>query len=458
MNVSFFSKYIFTVVIACVLGSSYRLNAQGITTIANVLTKQGYSGDGQSAAYASFNGPRGIAVDSAGNVYVADAINNRIRMIDLFGTVTTFAGNGKAGFKGDGGQAIDAEFNQPSYLIFDKDGNLYISDTHNLRVRKINKEGIITTIAGNGILGFKGDSSAATKAEIDFPYGLTFDKYGNLYIVTAIRVRKVDPDGIITTVVGSGQSGYGGDSGLASKASFGQLMSAAFDKNDNMYVCDKFYHTVRRIDHNTGIITRFAGTSYIIPYSTYTGDGGPANIAKMIAPTDIKFDKYWDLYITDQSDGRIRKIDTNGIITTFAGNGKNLHSGDGGSAIDAGIHAPYGLAIDKDDNIYFAETSVYKSEAANDIRFIFAADISFSNSPMELYPNPTFNGEFRMLFTSAYEENLDLQITNEAGFVVYRNSVPTNRPVYVRMEPTGMYFITGKAKHSKWRNKVSVVR
>ena len=458
MKITSFNKYIFPVFMFVVFGYSIRVHAQAITTIANVDNRWGFDGDGNSAAFAKFDGPRGIAVDAQGNIYIADASNNRIRKIDLFQNVTTIAGTGKAGYGGDGGLATKAELNFPTFILLDDSGNLYISDTYNYRVRKINTSGVITTIAGNGKQGIRaiGDSGLATVAEFDLPpYGLAFDNDSNLYICTAIRVRKVNKAGIISTVAGVGQTGYGGDGGPAVKAAFGQIMSAAFDKYGNMFLADMKYHTIRKVDP-AGTITRYAGTVNIIPTSPNTGDGGPAINAKIVAATDMKFDKRGNLYFTDQSDGRIRMIDSEGIISTFAGNGKSVHSGDGGPAIQAGIHSPYAMTIDNDGNFFFTETSEHNTEVSNDVRYIFAG-VDPNALPIELYPNPTFNGVFKIRFASAYEENVTVQIVNAQGVTVYKNSIPTNRGVNIRIDPIGIYFITAKSLHGKWRDKVSVV-
>ena len=457
MKMIFFNKYIFLCFILFVLGSSSPVQAQFITTLTNLSLKQGYSGDGGPAVQAEFNGPRGVAIDPQGNIFIADAFNNRIRKVDLFGDVTTIAGTGKAGYSGDGGRAIDAELNYPTYIVLDDIGNLYFTDTYNYRVRKIDTGGKITTIAGNGKHIFAGDTSLATAASFDQPpYGLNFDRFGNLYIATKVRVRKVDGNGIIHTVVGHGGSGYGGDGGLATNATSTYFTSIAFDAEDNMYVTEEYYHCIRKIDA-AGIITRFAGTVSIDAQSKVTGDGGPAIDARMVSPTDMKFDKAGNLYVTDQGDGRIRKIDKSGIITTFAGNGTNVHSGDGSNAPNAGLFEPYGLAIDNDGNFFFTETSSNNSQKSNDVRFIFGGDVSAASLPIKIYPNPTFNGVFRALFESKYEDDVDIEIVNQAGQVVYRQTGQTNRYIAFRMEPTGVFFIHAKSIHGHWQSKISVV-
>ncbi len=455
MKITSFNKYIFFVIILFVSGSSLRVCAQIITTVANVSLKKGYGGDGGSAAFAKFNSPEGLAVDPAGNVYVADPLNNRIRKIDVFGEITTYAGNGKSGFSGDGGHAAFAELSDPTYVILDNDGNMYIADTHNNRVRKVTPGGIITTVAGNGDAGYTGDGGLAINAPLESPNRLAIDSHGNMLIGTQKAVRKVFVNDVITTICGSAQSGSSGDGGTALYATFMEITGIAVDKFDNVFIADKQAHVIRRID-NTGMINRYAGGG--ASASVALGDGGPAYLARLVAPADIKMDNKQNIYVTDETDSRIRKIDTAGIITTLAGNGKSAHTGDGGSAIDAGLFSPCGLGIDTGNNLYLTEVSNYASDVSNDVRYIFTGNIGNAKSAVNIYPNPTFDGAIRMYFFSTYEENVTIEIVNQAGVRVYENTVPTNKILEARLEPIGLYFMSGKSAHSKWKETISVVR
>ena len=453
MKITFINKYILPVFILFISGSSLRVCAQIITTVANVSLKKGYAGDGGSAAFAKFNSPEGLAVDNAGNVYVADPLNNRIRKIDVFGEVSTYAGNGKSGFSGDGGLATLAELGGPTYVILDNDGTMYVADTRNNRVRKITPAGVITTVAGNGDAGYSGDGGLAIKAPLESPNRLALDSHGNLFIGTQKAIRKVYGNNVITTICGSSQSGSSGNGGSALYATFIEITGIVVDKSDNIFIADKQAHVIRKID-NTGVINGYAGAGA----SVALGDGGPANIARLISPADIKMDSKQNLYVTDLTDSRIRKIDAAGIITTIAGNGKSAHTGDGGAAIDAGLFSPCGLGIDTGNNLYMTEVSNYASDLSNDVRYIFTGNIGNAKSAVNIYPNPTFDGAIRMYFFSSYEENVTIEIVNQAGARVYENTAPTNKILEVRLDPIGLYFMSGKSAHSKWKETISVVR
>jgi len=449
-----YNMYIFALLVLC---APVRMQAQVITTVANIELGCGYSGDGSAAIYAKFDEPKGIAIDKFGSLYIADPANNRVRMIDAYGIVRTFAGNGKGGYSGDGGKATSAELNRPYYVAIDAEGNVYISDTYNCRVRKVNASGIISTVAGNGVLGSSGNNGPAIKAELTYPYGLCFDAAGNLYIADGLWVKKVNTEGIISNVVGSGQTDYGGDGGPATSASCGSNVAVACDNKGNLYVADGRFNCIRKVDAN-GIITKFAGAKITNVNDTASGDGGQAIDARIFSPSDLKFDSYGNLFVVDEGDGRIRKIDSAGIITTLAGDGSAKHSGDGNPANKAGVFLPYGMVIDENENIYFTETSQYSNEQSNDIRVVFGIEFSNTSSEVVVYPNPSFDGVVRLLFASKYTENVLIVITNMAGQKVYENTFPTNLPIEVHLEPTGIYALSGRAKHTKWHSEISIVR
>src|ERR1700751_4501787 len=233
----------------------------------------GFSGDNGAAATASLSEPFGVAVDAVGNLYIADTSNHRIRKVDASGVITTVAGNGTEGFSGDGGPATSAALNTPIGVAVDVAGNLYIADSFNNRIRKVNATGIITTVAGNGDARFSGDHAAATNGSLRAPFGVAVDKVGNVYIADTSnqRIRKVDASGTITTVAGNGTEGF-------------------------------------------------------------SGDGGPAAQARLNFPTGVTVDRAGNLFITDQSNNRIRKVSTAWVIITVAGNGDTGFSGDHAAA------------------------------------------------------------------------------------------------------------------------------
>ncbi|WP_053956385.1 S-layer homology domain-containing protein [Inediibacterium massiliense] len=269
-------------------------------------------------------------------------------------TVTVVAGNGTAGFSGDGGPAVSAQLNYVRDIAIDSDGNIYIAESANRRIRKIDTLGNISTFAGDGTLNWK-NNVPATSSGMYMPYGVDVDSNGNVYIVNSgfNEVRKVDTKGIITTVAGDG-SGYFGDGGPATLAKMSLPSGVAVDSSGNIYIADTKNHCIRKIDAITGIINTIAGNGT----SGYSGDGGPATSAQLDMPYGVDVDSFGNIYVADMNNHRIRKIDAiTGIINTIAGNGISEYSGDGGPAIFAAMVLPYRIAVDSKDNIYVSDKS-----------------------------------------------------------------------------------------------------
>jgi trimeric autotransporter adhesin len=266
----------------------------------------------------------GIAVDSAGNLYIADRTSHCIRKAIQSGVVTIIAGTGSLGFENDGRQATSAPLSNPWGVAVDSAGNLFISDTGNQRIRKVDASGIITTIAGNGNRGFSGDGGPAAEAQLNMPSDVAVDSTGNLYIADQVnqRIRKVTPAGIISTVAGNGTSGFSGDAGRANSAQLNNPCSVAVDSAGNLYIADSGNHRIRKVTPAGIIITAAGdGTTKGRWMGDYGGDGGPATAAQLSKPIDVAVDAAGNLYIADLGNFRIRKVSPAGIISTVAGNG-----------------------------------------------------------------------------------------------------------------------------------------
>lgn len=331
-----------------------KVTSQGtISTIAGT-GAAGYGGDNGPAASAQLNSPEGVAVDAAGNVYIADVWNNRIRKISSSGTISTVAGNGLISYSGDGFAAIHAQLNAPEGVAVDAAGMVYISDTANNRVRAISPGGVINTIAGNGTAGSSGDGGPAASAQLNQPLGLALDAAGNLYIADFgnSRVRKVSPGGAISTVAGTNSSGYAGDGGPATNAELSEPFGVAVDGAGNLYISEFGNSRVRKVSAD-GTITTVAGTGS----TTYGGDGGPATNAALKGPEGVALDAAGNLYIADTGNHRIRQVSPAGIITTVAGTGAPGVSGDGGQATEAQLVAPSTVTVDVAGNLYIADES-----------------------------------------------------------------------------------------------------
>ena len=279
-------------------------SAGTITTIAGTGERR-FGGDGGPAIQAQLDAPSGVVVDGAGNLYIADRANHRIRKVDSTGTITTLAGTGERGFGGDGGPASQAQLNFPTGVAVDEAGNLYIADLANHRIRKVDSTGTITTLAGTGERGFGGDGGPASQAQLNFPTGVAVDEAGNLYIAdwSNARIRKVDGTGTITTIAGTGELGFGGDGGPAIQARLSLPYSVAVDGAGNLYIADQYNNRIRRVD-STGTITTIAGTGE----RGFSGDSGPATQAQLDDPTGVAVDGAGTLYIADASNHRIRLL------------------------------------------------------------------------------------------------------------------------------------------------------
>jgi sugar lactone lactonase YvrE len=326
------------------------------TTTADTTATPRMESDVMKALDAKLEFPSGIAIDSSGRIYVAEREGFRVRRIDLDkGEIATVAGLGVPGYNADGIPAVDATIGAPESLEFDSEGDLYIGERGAYRVRRIDmKTGLISTYAGNGRRGFEGDGGPAAEARISNPYGLAFDANDNLFIADTEnqKIRMVDrASGIITTVAGTGEKGFDEGGGVALDAKLNRPHVCVVDPHGNLVIGDSFNQRIRRVDAKTGAIETIAGSGEM---------GGPvvgtmARESPFVFFGALVYDAGGDLLLTSL-DSRIVKIGSEtGVIELVAGRGGEAFHGDGGPAIEAGLNLPYGMAIDADGSIVFSD-------------------------------------------------------------------------------------------------------
>jgi hypothetical protein len=321
-----------------------------------------FSGDGGPATLARLTVPAQLAVGPAGDLFIADAFNHVIRKVSLEGVITTVAGTGQPGFSGDGGPAAQARLNVPVGVAVDAAGNLFIADLLNQRIRKVNTTGIITTLAGGGTKApGEAEGNPATEARLDRTHGVAVDAVGNVFFVELLknRIRKVSPSGMISTVAGSGVKGFSGDGGPATAAQLYHPYGLATDAAGNLFIGDFGNNRVRRVSP-AGIISTVAGGG---SPADGLGDGGQATDARLDGVPGLVVDPGGNLFIADNRNGRVRKVSASGIISTVAGTAQPGFSGDGGPAADARLSGAWGLAVDKAGNLFIADTGRFTPNA-----------------------------------------------------------------------------------------------
>ncbi len=403
-----------------VLFPSIKIEAQIIYNFAG--STAGCSGDGGLADTAMIYNTNGITVDNSGNVYFSNRFN--IRKVNSLGIISTIASScgSWTGYTGDGGLAIQATFENPWGIAIDGSGNIYIADASNFCIRKINTAGIVNTIAGNGTVGYSGDGGQATLALMGRPSGIAVDLSGNVYFtdVTHNCIRKINNAGIITTIAGTGTAGYSGDGGNATGAQLNIPGSMVVDATGNLYFADIANFRIRKIN-TAGIISTFAGTGT----SGYSGDGGLATLAN-IYTNDLAIDGSGNFYFTDPGSAHIRKINNSGIITTIAGNGISGNTGNGGPPLAAQIINPGAIAVSSSGNIYFSQIS--PGPNPSNIRVICQANClaglhsnSKSDYEISVYPNPN-KGAFKIEIDDDVK-NGKFVLLNSVGQSVYEKNL-----------------------------------
>lgn len=338
---------------------SFDLLGQNIITTYAGTGIGAYSGDGGIPTSAQIKLPTDIHFDTAGNKYIVDQGNHCVRKIDVTtGFISTIIGTGGlSGFSGDGGLATAAKLNMPATVCLDNAGNIYVTDGTNQRIRKVDvATGIISTVAGTGVSGYSGDGGLATAAQLKDPYGIVADSNGDLlwseFGSSIIRKLTVST-GIISTYAGTGVAGSTGDGGIATLATFNFLRDICIDALNNIYIADRINYKIRKITAITTIVTTIVGTGTF----GSTGDGGLATLAKIRSPFGVCVDVSGNVYIADTGNNKIRKITVStGIITTFAGTGTAGYSGDGGDPVLAKLNFPTAVYSNGSD-IYVADYS-----------------------------------------------------------------------------------------------------
>ena len=330
-----------------------------ITTVAGT-GKAGFSGDGGPATAAQINGPSCVAMDGAGQIYIVDARNNRVRRVHTDGTIETVVGTGATEMQQGEFPAAQTNLLEAYGLHVDREGNLYVFSRGHSKLFKVGEDGIAKVIAGTGERGYAGDGGPATAAQLASSNHMLMNSRGELIIGDSgnERVRKIGTDGIITTIAGTGEEGFGGDGGPATQAKFNGISAMCLDAAENLYIADFVNHRIRKID-TAGVITTIAGTGE----PRYNGDGIPALQANIGEPCGVLVDRAGVVYIGDQINRRVRAVTPDGIMHTVAGIGKVGLMGDGGPATEARVFTPDILCFHADENIYipdFANHAVRK--------------------------------------------------------------------------------------------------
>ncbi len=410
-------------------------NGQIITTVAGTGVS-GYSGDNGPATAAKLSHPSYICQDLEGNFLISDHDNNSIRKVNISGIITTIAGNGTPGYSGDGEQATEAQLRGPMGIAVDGSGNIYFCDNGNHVIRKINTVGVISTIAGTNVAGYSVDGIPATSAMISSPYGIAIDAIGNIYFpeVGNFIVRKIDTNGIISTIAGNRSMGYSGDNGPATDAEFKYLGGIAVSNAGIVYIADYANHRIRKVD-TSGIVSTFARTGII----GNDGDGLQATAADLNGPNGVYVDNSTgEVYITANYADVVRKVNTAGIITTIAGNGTSGYSGDGGSATMAQLANPNDVVVNSHGNVLIAEFDnnvirkiTYQPEGLNTV---------YLTNTIQIYPNPAQNE----VAIKSVGEIESVQVINTLGRVQV-SYMPALRQKEVTLNiqsiPPGIYFV-----------------
>ncbi|MBL7692437.1 MAG: T9SS type A sorting domain-containing protein [Flavipsychrobacter sp.] len=438
----------------CVLPVLQARGQNVITTIAGDGITQ-YIGDGTPATIFSLAHPEGIYVDNALNVYVADNYNQRIRKITPGGTISTLLGNGTTGYTGDGGLASAATMNKPNGIVLDTAGNMFITEWYNSVVRRVDAStSIITTVAGTGTSGYSGDGGPATSAQLGTPGGVCLDRDNNIYIPDYAnhRIRKVNATtGIITTIAGTGTNGYTGDGGPATAATISYPVSICRDLWGNLLWAEYGNNVIRKLNLTTGIISTIAGTGV----NGYSGDNGPATAATLGQPNGVFADAAGVVYISEDGNNVIRAVNIAGIIKTIVGTGAYAYTGDGGPATAATIYNPYGVFVDNIGNLYIADAG--NSVIRKVTNPMGATNIHLARQPFIVAPNPSA-GTFSITLPH-HCSYVEIAVTDVCGRLTYKEATSGKHfQIDLNNNTTGIYFVHVHTKDGSDTRKLFIAR
>ncbi|OJW79522.1 MAG: hypothetical protein BGO69_12380 [Bacteroidetes bacterium 46-16] len=411
------SRRILSLLLTATILGFHCASAQNIDLFAGTPLNPGNTGDGGPAVSARLSAPQAICFDKFGNAYISDQNNHRVRKISASGDITAFAGTGAPGYSGDGGAALSATFCWPTGIAVDTTGNVYITDVYCHVVRKVNTSGIISTIAGTGSIGYSGDGGPAVSAALNTPVAVDADIAGNVYIVDRgnARIRMIDMSGNINTIAGTGTHGFSGDNAAATSAELNYPANIAFDNTGNIYIADQLNERIRKIDAG-GIITTIAGNGI----HSFSGDGSAATSASLEYPMSVALDSSGNMFIADGSGNRVRMVDGSGIIYTYAGTGVHDYGGDGGLAINAYL-TPLDLAVGIDNRLY-VDDMIHANIRVITPAAVSTGALSRQNDGLELYPNAN-NGIFTLAGNiGSKDPNVQIEVLDLNGKTVLKDN------------------------------------
>jgi sugar lactone lactonase YvrE len=454
INITFTKLFCASLLMAFSVGA----NAQGIITTIAGTGMSGYAGDGGPATAAKFANPSGVATDAAGNIYIADRNNHRVRMISATdGTITTVAGTGDYGYSGMGGPALVAKIKYPNAIYVDAAGNYFVTDNYTDVAYKVSSStGYITNICGNGTQGGDGDGGPGNCARMCIPNGVYGDNVGNTYIVDIgnSRIRKVDGStGIVKSIAG-GLTGYSGNGGPALLAAFSGINGVCADAAGNVYISDRGNRVVRKIDA-MGIIRTIAGTPGV---AGNTGDGGNALSAKLNSPGALFVNSAGYLFICDQGSHVVRVMNlASGIINTVAGNGTGGFAGDGGAATLAKLSSPTGVWQDATGSIYIADAGNNRIRKISGSGYKQATMANtLTEGQMSVFPNPS-NGTFSVQ-TATQLENATLEVFNVLGEKVHAEKINSQFVTVALNQPAGVYTVQLNSNSGILTHKITIAK